>query len=268
MDTSAVAFCRTWYRKSALLSLIFFFSLCLTGCDTFQSAPTIATKEPQRPAVSPEPQVASSSAPLPEKPSPTVEKASKPAEVQTAPAAPVHVAESKPATGAAPLKGGGTLVALSAPAQPRASEPAASVPKPAVSTAPKNEKAASAPLTSEVPQALIFKGPAHQEALVSHKVLWLGLGLGLCAAAGGGITWVRFNRSRKPQEIFPDNREEICLPKELMVKECTIPVEEPALPESKPVLIIKKPVVAQTKPELVEKEPKVAEKKPILAGNA
>ena len=265
MDTNALAFGNKWGKESALLSFIIPLCLFLTGCDTFQSSPSSATNRLPPPAVNSGQQVVSI-APAPEKPAPKPEPSPKPAEPPPpVPAAQPRTGEPKPATAAAPPKGAGMLVSLNAPAQPRVNESAATAPKPAASTASKSEKSAVISATTEVPQALFFKGPPRQAGPASHKFLWLGLGLGLCAAAGGGIAWLRFNRRRKPHEIIPDNREEICLPKELVMRECSIPPHEPELSEKEPVPVEKKAAFAERKPELIEKQPASPEKEPVFA---
>lgn len=251
MDTSTIALLRAKRKESAVLSSIMLLSCCLTGCDTVQPAASTVPSEPSRPAMNADHHFTSVAA--------SPEKSPRPVEPVPMPAAPARINEPKPAPAATPPKGAERLVALSAPAQPRATEPATPLPKPAVATAPKKDDPGANAATSDVPQSLFFKGPERQAAPASHKILWLGLGLGLCAAAGGGVAWLRFSR-RKLHGIVPDNREEICLPKELMVKECTIPADEPVLAEKERVLVEKKPAFAKKKRVLVEKEPVLAEK--------
>src|SRR5205807_9889684 len=133
----------------------------------------------------------------PPAPAPLVEKSPKVAESQRTPSPPVHISEPKPAAPATPLKGAEALVALSSPTQPRASEPPPASSKPPAIPAPKRDDYGAIAGSGGAPQALFFKGPERPPATASHKIFWLGLGLALCAAAGGAITWMHVNRRRK-----------------------------------------------------------------------
>src|SRR5437764_928946 len=185
MDRSDMATWRASRKASVLLSiLVTLFVLCLTGCDTLQSAdssPTGATPTPPPSAhhqvtVASTPKAASMAAtPAPvaavqsaEKP--IVQKVPEPGQT---PHVSVRVAEAKPAPSPARVKGAETLVALST-SQTRSSEAAAGSPKPAQASALNPGDTA---LSSE-PQALFFKGPERPPPRASHKFLWLGLGLG------------------------------------------------------------------------------------------
>jgi hypothetical protein len=121
---------------------------------------------------------------------------------------------------------------MNTPPQPHVNEPVPPA-KPVVAAAPKPEIAVPPAAAPEVSQALYFKGPPREPLPPSHKFVWLGLGLVVCAAAGGGIAWVRFDRRRNPPQFTPGKKtdeDEIRLPRELKVKESTIPAEEREAP--------------------------------------
>jgi hypothetical protein len=159
---------------------------------------------------------------LPSAEKPVVHKVAEPA---PSPGAPIHSIETKPAPPPVPAKGAETLVALSTPSAPRSSEPAAASQKSAHAAAPKTEAVAP---TSE-PQALFFKGPERPPPQASHKFIWLTLGLAVCAATGGGLTWVRLNRTRQVALALPVKKQsddDVDLPREFKVKERRAFVEE------------------------------------------
>jgi hypothetical protein len=206
-------------------------ALCLTGCDTLQSAdssPKNATPIPppsayHQVAVAAPPKaapVAAAPAPAPVvKPleMPIVHKTPEP--VQTL-AVPVRAGETKPAPPpSASVKGAETLVALSTSSQPHSGAPA-----------PASQKSIQASAPPSEPQALFFKGPERPPPKPGHKFLWFGLGLGICSAAGGGLTWFRLNRNRQVAQAFPANKksdhDDVDLPREFKVKERRVFVEE------------------------------------------